>query len=40
VLGYLDLRFAGKWEKGRSRLKRWAARYYEKLPELKALLPA
>jgi glutathione S-transferase len=40
VLGYLDLRFAGKWEKGRSRLKRWAARFDEKFPELKALLPA
>jgi glutathione S-transferase len=40
VLGYLELRFAGKWEKGRSRLKRWAARFDEKFPELKALLPA
>jgi len=40
VLGYLDLRFAGKWEKGRGKLKRWAARFDEKFPELKALLPA
>ena len=40
VLGYLDLRFAGKWEKGRGRLKRWAARFDQKFPELKALLPA
>ena len=40
VLGYLDLRFQGKWEKGRSRLKRWAARFDEKFPELKAFLPA
>jgi glutathione S-transferase len=40
VLAYLDLRFAGKWEKGRGRLKRWAARFDEKFPELKALLPA
>ena len=39
VLGYLDLRFAGKWEKGRGKLKRWAARFDEKFPELKALLP-
>jgi glutathione S-transferase len=39
VLGYLDLRFTGKWEKGRARLKRWAARFDEKFPELKALLP-
>ena len=39
VLGYLDLRFAGKWEKGRGKLKRWAARFDEKFPELKGLLP-
>src|SRR5262245_61400961 len=39
VLGYLDLRFAGKWEKGRGKLKRWAGRFDEKFPELKALLP-
>ena len=40
VLGYLDLRFAGKWEKGRGKLKRWAARFDEKFPELKSLLPS
>jgi glutathione S-transferase len=40
ALGYLELRFAGKWEKGRGKLKRWAARFDEKFPELKALLPA
>ena len=40
VLGYLDLRFAGKWEKGRGKLKRWAARFDEKFPELKGLLPS
>ena len=40
ALGYLSLRFAGKWEKGRSRLVRWAARFDEKFPELKAALPA
>lgn len=40
VLGYLELRFAGKWEKGRGKLKRWAARFDEKFPELKPLLPA
>lgn len=39
VLGYLELRFAGKWEKGRGKLKRWAARFDEKFPELKTLLP-
>lgn len=40
TLAYLDLRFAGKWEKGRSRLKRWAARFDEKFPELQSLLPS
>jgi glutathione S-transferase len=40
TLGYLDLRFAGKWEKGRGKIRRWAARFDEKFPELKALLPA
>ncbi len=40
ALGYLTLRFAGKWEKGRSRLVRWAARFDEKFPELKSCLPS
>jgi glutathione S-transferase len=40
TLGYLDLRFQGKWEKGRGKLRRWAARFDEKFPELKALLPS
>jgi glutathione S-transferase len=39
TLGYLALRFAGKWEKGRSRLVRWAARFDEKFPELNPYLP-
>jgi glutathione S-transferase len=39
-LGYIDLRFPGQWEKGRSRLKRWAARFDEKFPELKQYVPA
>lgn len=34
MISYLDLRFAGKWEKGRGKLKRWAARFDEKWPEL------
>ena len=38
-LGYLSLRFAGKWEKGRSKLTRWADRFDQKFPELAALLP-
>lgn len=40
ALGYLSLRFAGKWEKGRGRLVRWAARFDEKFPELKGCIPA
>lgn len=39
AIGYMELRFAGKWEKGRPRLKRWAARFDEKFPELKAVMP-
>lgn len=38
-LGYLDLRFAGKWERGRAKLKRWAKRFDEKFPELVEYLP-
>ncbi len=38
AIGYLDLRFAGKWEKGRGKLKRWAARFDEKFPALGALV--
>ena len=39
-LGYLSLRFEGKWEKGRGRLTRWAARFDEKFPELKSSVPS
>ncbi|MFA6156880.1 glutathione S-transferase family protein [Mesorhizobium sp.] len=39
-LGYLALRFAGKWEKGRARLTRWIARFDQKFPELKACVPS
>lgn len=39
MLGYAVLRFEGKWEKGRAKLKRWAARFDEKFPELAALAP-
>ncbi|AZO08937.1 MULTISPECIES: glutathione S-transferase family protein [unclassified Mesorhizobium] len=39
TLGYLSLRFGGQWEKGRSRLVRWAARFDEKFPELKSCVP-
>lgn len=39
-LGYLDLRFAGQWERGRIKLKRWAARFDERFPELRQCLPS
>lgn len=39
AIGYLDLRFAGQWERGRTKLKRWARRFDEKFPELVVLLP-
>jgi len=35
----LALRFAGKWEKGRSKLVRWAKKFDEKFPELATYLP-
>jgi glutathione S-transferase len=40
TLGYLDLRFAGQWERGRTKTKRWAARFDERFPELKQYLPS
>jgi glutathione S-transferase len=39
AIGYLDLRFAGKWERGHTKLKRWAARFDQKFPELARLTP-
>jgi glutathione S-transferase len=39
ALGYLSLRFEGKWERGRSKLVRWAKRFDEKFPELATLTP-
>ncbi|KAB2698059.1 glutathione S-transferase [Ochrobactrum sp. GPK 3] len=39
TLGYLALRFDGKWERGRPKLKRWVKRFQELHPELTALLP-
>lgn len=39
TLGYLALRFDGKWEKGRTKLTRWAKRFDERFPELAELLP-
>lgn len=39
LLGYLTLRFGGKWEKGRAKLTRWAKKFDDKFPELAQLLP-
>lgn len=38
-LGYLALRFPGKWERGRAKLTRWAKRFDAKFPELAEFLP-
>lgn len=38
VLSYLALRFDGKWEKKRTRLKRWAERFDAKFPDLAPLV--
>jgi len=38
-LGYLALRFDGKWERGRSKLVRWVKKFDEKYPEVAALVP-
>jgi len=40
TLGYLSLRFGDGWQRGRSKLTRWAKRFDEAHPELAALLPA
>ncbi|MGC4025300.1 MAG: glutathione S-transferase family protein [Mesorhizobium sp.] len=39
LVGYLDIRFPGKWEKGRGKLKRWAVRFDEKWPDLATKTP-
>jgi glutathione S-transferase len=39
ALGYLALRFEGKWEKGRSKLVRWMKRFDEKFPAIAAYAP-
>lgn len=39
LLGYADLRFNGQWERGRSKLVRWARKFDDKFPELAQLLP-
>ena len=39
MLAYLALRFEGRWERGRPKLRRWAKRFDERFPALAALLP-
>ena len=39
LLGYLSLRFEGKWERGRSKLVRWAKKFDERFPDLIPFLP-
>lgn len=39
MAGYAEIRFPGKWDKGRPRLKRWVARFDERFPELAAEAP-
>ncbi len=40
TLAYLDLRFEGQWERGRAKLRRWATKFDERFPDLKAYLPS
>ncbi|WP_420408972.1 glutathione S-transferase [Hoeflea sp.] len=39
LTGYLALRFAGKWERGRPKLKRWSAKFGANFPDLDAMRP-
>ena len=39
TLAYLSIRFDGKWERGRSKLVRWAKRFDDKFPDLTKHLP-
>ena len=39
AIGYLDLRFAGHWEQGRTRLRTWSSDFDRQFPELVACLP-
>jgi glutathione S-transferase len=40
MAGYLELRFNGRYEKGRSKLKKFAAAFDARFPELAALKPS
>lgn len=39
LLGYLDLRFAGQWEKGRGKLRSWPTKFEKLFPELNSVKP-
>lgn len=39
LTGYLALRFPGKWERGRPKLKRWSAKFAAGFPDLEAMRP-
>ena len=39
LIGYLALRFPGKWERGRPKLKRWSAKFASNFPELETMRP-
>lgn len=39
LIGYLGLRFAGQWERGRPKLKRWNAKFAASFPELVTMAP-
>lgn len=39
MLGYLELRFAGEWEKGRDKLKGWQERFEKAFPDYPKLKP-
>lgn len=39
LIGYLDLRFAGEWEKGHGKLRAWTKKFEKFFPELKTMTP-
>jgi glutathione S-transferase len=39
LIGYLDLRFAGQWEKGRGKLRGWPKKFEKFFPELANMKP-
>ena len=39
LIGYLDLRFEGQWQKGRSKLKAWPAKFEKFFPAAKDMKP-